>query len=69
MTERTFLAELKRRNVIRVAIAYFAVSWLAMQAGTLLVQALELPNAISKGLFVLLVIAFIPVLVFSWSTR
>ena len=36
MTERTFLAELKRRNVIRVAIAYVAVSWLLMQAGTLL---------------------------------
>ena len=62
----SFLAELKRRNVIRVAIAYVAVSWLAMQAGTLLVQALELSNAIPKGLFVLLVIGFIPTLVFSW---
>ena len=62
----SFLAELKRRNVIRVAIAYVAVSWLAMQAGTLLVQALELSNAIPKGLFVLLVLGFIPTLVFSW---
>ena len=66
MTERTFLAELKRRNVIRVAIAYVAVSWLVMQASSLMVQTLELPNAISKGVFVLLVIAFIPTLVFSW---
>jgi tetratricopeptide (TPR) repeat protein len=49
MTERTFLAELKRRNVIRVAIAYVAVSWLLMQAGTLLFQTLELSNAVSKG--------------------
>ena len=67
MTERpSFLAELKRRNVIRVAIAYVAVSWLALQACALLVQMLELPNAISKGLFLLLVVAFIPALVFSW---
>jgi hypothetical protein len=56
MSERTFLAELKRRNVIRVAIAYVAVSWLVLQAATLLGQLLELPNAISKGLFLLLVI-------------
>src|SRR5678815_212814 len=67
VTERiSFLAELKRRNVIRVAIAYVAVSWLVMQAGSLLVQTLELPNAISKGVFVLLVIGFIPAMVFSW---
>ena len=67
MTERTsFLAELKRRNVIRVAIAYVAVSWLVMQAGTLLFQTLELSNAVSKGLLALLVIGFIPTLVFSW---
>jgi hypothetical protein len=66
MTERSFLAELKRRNVIRVAIAYVAVSWLVLQAATLLGQLLELPNAISKGLFLLLVIGFIPTLVFSW---
>jgi TolB-like protein/cytochrome c-type biogenesis protein CcmH/NrfG len=62
----TFVAELKRRNVIRVAIAYVAVSWLVMQVCTLGVQVLELPNTISKGLLVLLAIGFIPALVFSW---
>jgi hypothetical protein len=45
MTERTsFLAELKRRNVIRVAIAYVAVSWLVLQAGALVFQAMDVPN-------------------------
>ena len=62
----SFLAELKRRNVIRVAIAYFAVSWLVMQAGTLLFQTLELSPAVSKGLLAVLVIGFIPTMIFSW---
>ena len=67
MTERpSFLAELKRRNVIRVAIAYVAVSWLVLQAGSLIFQTLELSNAVSKGLFALLLVGFIPTLVFSW---
>ena len=67
MSERpSFFAELKRRNIIRVAIAYVAVSWLVLQAGALIFQTLELSNAISKGLFALLLIGFIPTLVFSW---
>ena len=67
MTGRlSFLTELKRRNVIRVAIAYIAVSWLVLQAGALIVQVLDLPNTVSKVLFVALLVGFIPVLVFSW---
>jgi len=62
----SFFAELRRRNVIRVAIAYLAVSWLVMQAGTLIFQTLELPGAVSKALLALLAIGFIPVLIFSW---
>ena len=61
-----FLAELRRRNVIRVAIAYLAVSWLVMQAGTLIFQTLELPGTVSKALLALLAIGFIPTLIFSW---
>jgi serine/threonine-protein kinase len=62
----TFLAELKRRNVIRVAIAYMAVSWLVAQAGALVFGALELPGSVLKGLLAILAIGFIPTLVFSW---
>ena len=60
------LAELKRRNVIRVAIAYVAVAWLVMQAGALISQALELPPVVLKVLLAIGVIGFIPALVFSW---
>jgi TolB-like protein len=63
---RSLVAELKRRNVIRVAIAYLAVSWLVLQAGALVFQALDLPNSLLKGLVALLLIGFIPALVLSW---
>jgi TolB-like protein/Flp pilus assembly protein TadD len=63
---RSLIAELKRRNVIRVAIAYLAVGWLVLQAGALVFQAMDLPNSLLKGLLALLVIGLIPTLVFSW---
>jgi TolB-like protein/Flp pilus assembly protein TadD len=64
--KRSLFAELKRRNVIRVAIAYLAVSWLVLQAGALMFQALDLPNSVLRGLLAVLVVGFIPSLVFSW---
>jgi TolB-like protein/Flp pilus assembly protein TadD len=62
----SFFAELKRRNVIRVAIGYLAVSWLLLQAGSLVFGLLDLPNSVPRGLFALLIIGFLPALVFSW---
>jgi TolB-like protein/Flp pilus assembly protein TadD len=60
------LEELKRRNVIRVAIGYVAVSWLVLQAGTLIFGLFDLPNTLMRGLLALLAIGFIPALVFAW---
>ena len=34
MSERNFFAELKRRNVYKVAVAYAVVGWLLMQVAT-----------------------------------
>ncbi len=36
--------KLKRRNVFRVAIIYFIVSWVAMQIADTMFSALNLPN-------------------------
>jgi serine/threonine-protein kinase len=60
------LEELKRRNVIRVAIGYIAVSWLVLQAGSLIFGLFDLPNTLMRGLLALLAIGFIPALVFAW---
>jgi TolB-like protein/Tfp pilus assembly protein PilF len=62
----SFIAELKRRNVIRVAIGYVAVSWLVLQAGSLIFGMFDLPNTLMRGLLALLAIGFIPALVFAW---
>jgi hypothetical protein len=39
-----FFAELKRRNVYKVAIAYAVFAWLLMQIATQVFPFLEIPN-------------------------
>lgn len=63
---RSFVGELKRRNVFRVAIAYGAVSWLLLQACGLIFDAFELPHVAMRVVFVLLVVGFLPALVIAW---
>lgn len=58
--------ELKRRNVFRVVLAYLVVGWLVLQVADVLVDALELPVVWSKTVVALLLIGFIPTVVFSW---
>ncbi len=58
--------ELKRRNVFRVVLAYLVVGWLVLQVADVLVDALELPVVWSKAVVALLLIGFIPTVVFSW---
>jgi TolB-like protein/Flp pilus assembly protein TadD len=58
--------ELKRRNVFRVVAAYLVLGWLALQISDVLVEALELPLVWSRALIGMLLIGFIPTVVFSW---
>jgi TolB-like protein len=62
----SLLAELKRRNVIRVAAAYAVLCWLVLQVGDILIDSLDLSGDYSKFIIILLALGFIPVLVFSW---
>jgi hypothetical protein len=55
-------AELKRRNVFRVAALYLVAAWVLL----LLVGLLGLPAWTNKLLFVALVLGFVPALIFSW---
>src|SRR5205809_6173909 len=65
MNPRNFFAELKRRNVYRVAVAYAVVGWLLVQVATQVFPFFEIPNwavrlvvlAIVTGFPVALVIA------------
>ncbi len=60
------LAELKRRNVLRVAIAYLAVSWLLIQVVETLFPIFGLSDELIRLFVILTFIGFPLVLVFSW---
>jgi TolB-like protein len=59
--------ELKRRNVFRVAIAYLVASWLIIQLTDILVPMLTLPEWVSRFIFLLLVVLFVPTLIAAWA--
>ena len=46
----SFVEELRRRNVFKVAAAYIIVGWLIMQAGEVLSPALRLPEWVNSML-------------------
>lgn len=58
--------ELRRRKVVRVAVAYAIGAWLLMQVGDTLVGLLELPGWTGKALVIALALGFLLVLVLSW---
>ncbi|NNM19681.1 MAG: hypothetical protein HKO55_00215 [Gammaproteobacteria bacterium] len=62
----TFLTELKRRNVFRVAIAYAVSSWVLVQLIELAADAFGAPDWVIKMTIAVLAILFIPALLFSW---
>ena len=62
----SFLAELRRRNVIRIAALYLVGAWLAMQVAATLLPIFDTPGWVLKVLVVLLAIGFVPALVLSW---
>ena len=60
------LAELQRRNVIRMAGLYLVGAWLVVQVAETLLPIFGTPAWVLKTLVVLLAIGFVPALVFSW---
>src|SRR4028118_751497 len=67
MSERNFFAELKRRNVYKVAVAYAVVGWLVMQVAATIVPALHLPGAVTTAVVVLVLLGFPIALVLAWA--
>jgi len=63
----SFWGELKRRNVVRVAVAYAIVSWLILQLTDVLIPLLDLPEWVGRFVFLLLVIGFLLALILSWA--
>src|SRR5882724_9992415 len=63
----SFFAELKRRNVYKVAIAYAVVSWLLIQAASIFLPAFNAPQWAMQIVILIVVVGFPIALVFSWA--
>ncbi len=61
-----FLAELKRRNVIRMAGLYLVGAWLIVQVAGTLLPVFDAPPWVMKTLVGMLAVGFIPMLIVSW---
>jgi adenylate cyclase len=62
----SLFAELKRRNVVRMGIAYAAVSWLLIEVSDTVMPRLGLPDWTVTFIIVLLMLGFPLALFFSW---
>jgi len=67
MKIHNFFAELKRRNVYKVAVAYAIVGWLLVQVATQVFPFLEIPNWIVRLVIALVTIGFPIALVIAWA--
>lgn len=67
MSEKQSLwSELKRRNVFRVALFYIVAAWLLVQVAETVLPLFDVPAGVLRGLVILLVLGFVPVLVSAW---
>ncbi len=62
-----FFAELKRRNVYKVAVAYAVVGWLLVQVATQVFPFFEIPNWAVRLVVLLIIVGFPIALVIAWA--
>ena len=65
--DTSLFSELHRRNVFRVAIAYLAVAWLALQVVDLVLDAVPAPAWVIQVFLVAIVVGFPVALTFAWA--
>jgi hypothetical protein len=65
--EPSFFAELKRRNVYKVAVAYAVVGWLVIQISSTVLPTFHAPEWAVQTLVVLVAIGFPIALVIAWA--
>jgi TolB-like protein/Tfp pilus assembly protein PilF len=60
------ISELRRRNVLRMAVLYVVAAWLIMQVAEVVIGLADLPDWIGKAILALLAIGFPIALIVSW---
>jgi serine/threonine-protein kinase len=66
MNPGNFFAELKRRNVVRMAGLYLVGAWLLTQVAGTVLPMFGAPDWLPRSVVILLAIGFLPALIFSW---
>jgi len=64
---KSLLAELKRRNVYKVAVAYGVVGWLVVQISSTVLPTFHAPEWVLQTLVLLVVLGFPIALVLAWA--
>ena len=59
--------ELKRRNVVRVAVAYAIVSWFLLQLADVILNNFEAPIWVFQSILLVLIIGFPVALILAWA--
>jgi len=67
MNLKGFLAELRRRNIYRVAVAYAVVAWLIIQVAASTFPVLEIPRWCVRLVIVLLALGFPVAMILAWA--
>jgi len=67
MNPSNIFAELKRRHVYRVAIAYTVVAWLLIQVATQVFPFFEIPNWVVRLVVLVVVLGFPIALIIAWA--
>jgi TolB-like protein/Tfp pilus assembly protein PilF len=67
VNSKNFFAELKRRNVYKVAVGYGVVGWLVMQVAATIVPALHLPESLTTAIVVFTLLGFPIAVVIAWA--
>ena len=67
MDAKTFFRELRRRNVLKVALSYAVVAWLVVEATSLLLFGHEERSSAMTALMVIVTIGFAVILYISWA--
>ena len=67
MNPQNFFAELKRRNVYKVAVAYAVVGWLLLQGASIVLPSFEAPAWTMKVLIVTLAVGLPVAVVLAWA--
>src|SRR5436190_10638611 len=67
MAHPNFFAELKRRNVYKVAVAYAVVGWLVIQIASTILPTFHAPEWVVQTLIVIVALGFPIALLLAWA--